>query len=139
MSENLEVAETFNTFFTNIVYKINIYLGQKLLTEADHIEDPVLRTTERFKKHPSVVAIFENHENSGFSFRQESLDEITKGIKRLNVKEACQDTNIAIEVIKSNRNIFADFIFLNLNNCITSSVFPSNLENAEITPVLKKD
>ena len=36
-------------------------LGQELLTEADHIEDPVLRIIERFKKHPSVVAIFENH------------------------------------------------------------------------------
>ena len=60
-------------------------------------------------------------------------------MKRLDVKKACQDTNIATKVIKNNSDIFADFFFLNLNNCITSSVFPSNLKNAEITPVYKKD
>ena len=86
LSENLEVAETFNAFFSNIVKQMNIARGQELLTEADHIEDPVLRIIERFKKHPSVVAIFENHKDSAFSFRYVSLDEITKEIKRLDVK-----------------------------------------------------
>ena len=138
-SENLEVAETFNAFFSNIVKKISISLGQELPTEEDHIEDPVLRIIERFKKHASVVAIFENHKDSTFSFRHVSLDEITKEIKRLDAKKACQDTDIPTKVIKNNSDIFADFFFLNLNNCITSSVFPSNLKNAEITPVHKKD
>ena len=32
-SENLEVAETFNAFFSNIVKKMNISLGQELLIE----------------------------------------------------------------------------------------------------------
>ena len=60
-------------------------------------------------------------------------------MKRLDIKKACQDTDIAIKVIKNNSNIFADFFFFNLNNCIASSVFPSNLKNAKITPVHKKD
>ena len=85
LSQNLEVAETFNAFFSNIVKEMNISLGQELLTEADHIEDAVLRIIERFKKHPSVVAIFENHKDSAFSFRHVSLDETTKEIKRLEV------------------------------------------------------
>ena len=95
---------------------------------------------EIFKKHPSVVAILKNHKGSGFSFRYVSLDEITKEIKRLNVKKACQATNIPNKVIRMNSDdIFADFFFLNLNNCIESSVFPSNLTNVEITPVHKED
>ena len=93
-SENLEGAETFNAFCSNILKEMNVPLGQKLLTEADHIKDPVLRIIERFKKHPRVVAIFENHKASAFSFRHVSLDEITKEIKRLEVKKACQDTDI---------------------------------------------
>ena len=101
MSENLEVAETFNAFFSNIVKEMNISLCQKLLTEADHIKDPVLRIIERFKKHPSVVAIFENHKDSAFSFRHVSLDEITKETKGLDVKKACQNTNIPTKVIKN--------------------------------------
>ena len=114
LPENLEVAETFNAFFLNIVKVLNISLGQKLLTEADHLEDPVLIILERFKKHPSVVAIFENHKDSAFSFKHVALDKIRKEIKRLDMKKACQDTDIATKVIKTNSDIFADFFLLNL-------------------------
>ena len=78
LPENLEVAETFNAFFLNIVKVLNISLGQKLLTEADHLEDPVLIILERFKKHPSVVAIFENHKDNAFSFRHVPLMKLLK-------------------------------------------------------------
>ena len=91
----------------------------------------------RFEKYSSVVSIFENHKDNAFSIRHVSLDEITKEIKRLDVKKARQDTDIASKVINS--DIFADFFFLNLINIIASSVFPSNFKNAEITPVHKKD
>ena len=78
LSENLEVAELFNAFFSNIVKEMNISLGQELLTEEDHIKDPVLRIIERFKKHPSVVAIFENHKDNAFSFRHVPLMKLLK-------------------------------------------------------------
>ena len=94
---------------------------------------------ERFKNHLSVVAIFENHKDSAVSFMHVSLDEITKEMKRCDVTKACQDKNIATKVVKDNSDIFADFLFLKLSNCIALSVFPSNLKNAEITPVHKKD
>ena len=87
MSENLEVAETFNAFFLNIVKEMNISLGEELLTGANHIEDPVLRIIEIFEKHPSVVVIFENHKDSAFSFRHLSLEEITKEIKKIKCEE----------------------------------------------------
>ena len=116
---------------------MNIPLGQQFLTEVDHIDNPALRIIERFKKHPSVVAIFENHTDSVISFRHKSLDEITKEIKRLDVKKACQDTDILTKVIKNNNDIFADFFFLNY--CIALSVFTSNFKNVEIAPEHKKD
>ena len=122
LSKNLEVAQGFNVFFSNKVKEMNILLGQELRTETNHIEDPILRITETYKKHPSVVAIFENHRDSAFSFRYVSLDEIIKEIKRLDVKKACQDTDIPVKVIKNNSDIFADFFYLNLNDCIASSV-----------------
>ena len=122
LSKNLEVAQRFNVFFSNKVKEMNILLGQELRTETNHIEDTILRITETSKKHPSVVAIFENHRDSAFSFRYVSLDEIIKEIKRLDVKKSCQDTDIPIKVIKNNSDIFADFFFLNLNDCIASSV-----------------
>ena len=45
--------------------------------------------------------------------------------------------DVAFKVIENNSNIFADFLVLNLNNCIASSV-QSNLKYSDITPVQKK-
>ena len=134
-SENLEV---FNVFFSNVVKAMNISLGQELLTELDHIENWVLKIIVKLKKHPNVVAIFENYKDNAFSFRHVSLDEITKEMKKFNMT-SCHYTDITTKVIKNNSDIFADFFFLNLSNCIASLVFPSNFKNAEITPVRKKD
>ena len=67
------------------------------------------------------------------------LMKLLKKIKRLDVKKACQDTDITTKIIKSNSDMFADFFFVDLNNSITSSVFPSNQENAKISPVHRKD
>ena len=50
-----------------------------------------------------------------------------------------QDTEIATKVIKNNSDIFADFLYLNLSNCIVSSVFPLNLKNVDITTEHKRD
>ena len=50
LSENLKIAETFNAFFSNIVKEMNILLGKELLTNADHIEDPVLRNYRQIQK-----------------------------------------------------------------------------------------
>ena len=72
LQKNLDVAETFNAFF------MNIPLDQEVLTDADHIDNPVLRIIERLKKHPSVVVISENHRESAISVRHKSLGEITK-------------------------------------------------------------
>ena len=122
----LKLSKHLNFFFSNIVKKMNIFLDQELLTEVGHIEDPVLRIIERFKKHTSVVIILENHKEYAFSFKHVSLDEITKEMKSLDVKNNCQDMVIATKIIKRNSNIFADFFFLNLSNCIALSVYRYN-------------
>ena len=57
----------------------------------------------------------------------------------LDVKKACQDTDIPAKIIRENCDIFADIIFQNINNGIASSVFPASVKNANITPVHKKD
>ena len=49
-----------------------------------------------------------------------------------------QDTDIPTKLIKENPDIFADFIFENLNDSISQSVFPSALKLANITQVHEK-
>ena len=57
----------------------------------------------------------------------------------MKANEATQNTDISTKLIRENSDIFADFIFENLNDSISQSVFPSTLKLANITPVYKKD
>ena len=47
-----------------------------------------------------------------------------KEIKNLKPNKATQITDIPTKLIKENSDIFADFIFENLNESISQSVFP---------------
>ena len=47
-------------------------------------------------------------------------------------------TDILTKCIKDSADIFADFVFLNLDNCIEQSVFPSVVKLTNIVPVHKK-
>ena len=139
ISDCQPVAELFNKFFANIVKELNLVIDNEFLVNVDHIGDPVQKAIEKYKNHPSVKAISEKYDKNTFSFRYVSLDEIKKEIKNLNTKKACQDTDIPTKIVQENSDIFAEFIFQNLNYGIEFSVFPANIKNANITPVHKKD
>ena len=62
-----------------------------------------------------------------------------KEIKNLKANKATQNTDFLTKLIKENSDIFADFIFENLDDSISQSVFPSALKLVNITPVRKKD
>ena len=61
-----------------------------------------------------------------------------KEINNLKTNKATQNTDIPTKLIKENSDIFTDFIFENLNDCIAKSLFPSSLRNAIIIPIHKK-
>ena len=66
------------------------------------------------------------------------MRKILKEINNLNINKATQN-NIINKIIKENSDISGDFIFSNLNCCINTSLYPSLLKRADITPVHKKD
>ena len=71
------------------------------------------------------------------------LSQITSMIQLLNPlsldsTKVSQDSDIPRKIIKDNVDIFSDFLLLGFNNSITTSVFPSSLKQAIVTPVLQK-
>ena len=139
ISDCKPVAELFNKFFADIVKELNLVIDNEFLVNVDHIGDPVQKALEKYKNHPSVKAVSEKYDKITFSFRYVSLDEIKKETINLNTKKACQDTDIPTKVVQENSDIFAEFIFQNLNYGTEFSVFPANIKNANITPVHQKD
>ena len=67
LENNDKIAETFNNFFTSAVSNLNIPPYVNPSVEIDHIEDPFLRIIEKYKNHPSIVAINEKKLNMQFS------------------------------------------------------------------------
>ena len=105
-----------------------------------NVNDPLLKTTVRYRNHPSIVAIKKFcNSKSHFSSKKVQKEEILKELNNLNINKATQNTDIPTEITRENSDKFGDFIFSNLNCCINTSSYPSLLKRADITTVHKKD
>ena len=73
-----------------------------------------------------------------FSFYFVNKPHISKEVNKLDRKKACQEHDILVKLIKSNKDLFLQFIYHNFNNPLFSSNFSSNLKTADILPTHKK-
>ena len=140
ISSDKKVAETFHEFFSNVVKCLNIF--QNLyLTSGTSQTDPVLQSIEKYSKHPSMINVKKriNNSNYTFSFKFEIQEEFSKPIQNLNCNKATQQYDIPIKILKENSEIFSYVFGHNFNNSLFSTVFPSSVKKANITPVYKKD
>ena len=76
--------------------------------------------------------------DSYFSFEFVDKPKISKEINKSDEKKACQEHDIPVKLIKSNKDLFSHFIYHNFNNSLFSSNFPSNLKAADVLPTHKK-
>ena len=53
----IEIAEKLNAFISNIVKELNIKVKEDLLCDVSDIKDPVERTIQKYKNHPSIKMI----------------------------------------------------------------------------------
>ena len=140
VEKDSETAKIFNHFFTNIVQSLEITQLNKNDPISENIGDPLIKSIVKFRNHPSIIAIKEKFDQSYlFNFSNISQGNILQQIANLDTNKAIQSTDIPTKIIKRNSDIFSDFIFSNINECIRNSTFPPALKIANITPVHKKD
>ena len=60
ISDDQEVAQTFNDFFKHSVNALNIQENQFLLTQTNHKFNSVKGAIDNFQNHPSVISIKDN-------------------------------------------------------------------------------
>ena len=107
---------------------------------CENINDPLLKDIVRYRNHPSIVAIKKFcSSKSHFSFKNVRKEETLKKLNNLNINRATQNTDIPTKIIKENSDVSGDFIFSNLNCCISTSSYLSLLKREDITPAHKKD
>ena len=129
ITNNAELAETFNTFFSKIVPNLNIdnNLGDNITNP--NITDLVFCAIQKYEKYPSVLKIKKmmGTNNLSFSFKFIEREKIFNELQKLKSKKTCQGSNIPAKIIKQNIDIITDFIYSNFNNSLFSLYFPSNL------------
>ena len=78
--------------------------------------------------------------NLSFSFKFIDRNKIFDELQKLKSKKDCQGSNIPVKIIEENIKIITDFIYNNFSNSLFSSsnLVPSNLKNADKTPVFLK-
>ena len=85
MTKNEELAETSNSFFSRMVddFKIEYDINRQANVSAH--PDPVLRATEIFKYHPTILKIKEFMTNKGmsFSFSYTTQEKIYETLQKL--------------------------------------------------------
>ena len=84
-----------------------------------------------FKNHPSITKINQDK----FSFLHVSNDNVLNVINSIDSSKAYQKDNIPPKILKENNNISALVLTHDINRCIDEGKFPSNLKNADVTPL----
>ena len=137
ITNNVQLAETFNRFFSKIVPNLNIDNNPQDNITNSNITDPVFYAIQKYEKHPSILKIKEmmDTNNLSLSFKSTDRKKIFNELQKLKSKKTCQRSDIPVKLIKENINIITDFIYNNFNNSLISSYFQSNLEHADITPI----
>ena len=136
ISDELEIAETFNNYFGNIISDLGIK-NDNILSENS---DPVINAISYYENHPSINKIKDfKEENSSFNFVKVTLQEVREHIGKLDNSKSMQSCDIPTKVIKENSEIFARYITAAFNDAISSSIFPKSLKFADIKPIFKKN
>ena len=143
ISSDKNIAEIFMKYFDSIVPSLKLPNDDGYLVP----KDDMLSTDSliiKYKSHPSILSIKqkmgnENFVDSHFSFVNVSLQEIKQRLKRLHANKAQSGADLPAKVVKANIDLFANFIYVNMNNSINDGHFPSELKLAEIIPLHKKD
>ena len=142
ISNDLEIANTFNNYFGKIVQNLDIPRNRNHISNT-HLSqvNPVLGCIEKFSEHTSIKNIKNrmSNLNCSFKFEYEDKDFFQKEIENLCIKKATQQSDIPVRIMKENNDLCSYILHHSFNNSVSSSVFPNDLKKADITPIYKKD
>ena len=91
ISRGMEIAETFNKFFVNIVPSLKISTKENYETDVRNDDEPVLNYINKFKNHLSIKIIkSRKKEEQTFTFNYVSYEEVLNEIRKLQTATTTQ-------------------------------------------------
>ena len=132
LTDDVKIAETFKSFFGNIVNTLNIEKDETVFCDTGDETDPLLRTIKEYRKHPSILTIKQYFKNpTEFSFVPVDKDVIAKKITNLKItndtEKAAPQDDIPVKILKlNNNNIFSQYLSQIFNESIEAAVSQTN-------------
>ena len=88
ISDDTEIAETFNQLFVNIVPSLKISPKGNYETDVGNDDEPILNYINKFKIHLSIETIkSRKNEEQTFSFNYVSYEKVFHKIRKLKLKQ----------------------------------------------------
>ena len=140
ITDDKELAETFNSFFIDAVSSLSIEENRALLDDALDETDPVLKAVKKFSHHPSILNIKKKVQvGEKFSFWAIDTDEMIQEINNLDSKKSGTFMNIPVKRLKE----VVDIVAAPLSQIWKSEIvqgrkFAEQLKRGDITPLHKK-
>ena len=88
VSNDNEVANIFNEYFSNLVEGLNLHAPENLVNHYCKGEDPISSTILKYQNHPSITAIKKIHLLNKFSFKNTSISDNKKELQNLDTVKA---------------------------------------------------
>ena len=140
ISDDFNLANTFNNFFVNTVPSLEIKENHHLICTDGTFDCQVEQILNKYKFHPSITTINNNLKTMmPFSFNNVQKESLTSIINDLDSSKTCQKQDVPVNIIKNNSDIFTNILHENINHCLSTSYFPDELKHAEVIPIHKKD
>ena len=136
VSNESDVAETFNNFFVTITDSLGIIENENIILASEDFSDPIDEIVFKFSRHPSIQKIRSLDVNNGsFSFEKVLIENIKNGISELNPTFK----SIPPKLLKSESEIVSEPLQIIFNNSVEHSSFPDELKFADVYSLFKKD
>ena len=136
ITDELEIANNFNHFFTNITKTLSLSHWPE--TFSAPLNDPIEKAIEKFKDHPSITMIntfFKNTEQ--LDFHCVNAQEIKEILLSLD-KSKSVGGDIPISFFKSLSEEISGILTTCFNQSLNNASFPGELKIADVIPAHKK-
>ena len=140
VSNESEVAETFDDFFVTITDSLGIVENEDIILPSEDINDLIDQILFRFSRHPSIQKIRSLNGNIGsFSFEKVSVENMKNELDRLNTSKSTTFKSIPPKLLKSECDLVSTPLQIIFNNSIEQSSFSDELKLADVSSLFKRE
>ena len=119
-----KVATEPNSFFSSVVKNLNIPSYEGCDPLSDNIFHPTLKAIVKWRNHPSILTITSRDANTPkYSFNFVSKEHVLEEIQMMDSSKAIQESDIPVNLIKEDSDLFAEIICKYFNESLEKVSF----------------